>query len=82
MSTEYVIFNNEGCVEGGFFSPEEAQEAIARRYSDEGEDDGEDDGDRLKVKEICHDHSEQARETCEECAAEDEESEIAVEDDQ
>lgn len=62
MSTEYGIFNDEGCVERGFWSAEEALRELKLM-------DPEDHGD---VKELCPEHEEQARDTCEECFAEDE----------
>lgn len=48
--TVYGIFNDEGLVEGGFYSAQEAHDAIAERYSpedgltvrDEDEDEDED----------------------------------------
>ena len=59
--TEWGIFNDEGMVEGGFRSPEEATEAIWDRYDEE---------DDLSVLEVCPWHEEQPRDTCEECEAE------------
>ena len=35
MSVEYGIFNDEGCLERGFWSFQEAYEVIAERYPDE-----------------------------------------------
>lgn len=71
--TEYGIFNDEGCVEAQFYSREEAEAAIADRYTDETDDD-------LEIHEVCPDHEEQRRDVCEECFTEesddnDEESE-------
>jgi hypothetical protein len=62
----FGIFNDEGLVEGDFYSQEEAQTAIKERYSEE---------DDLHVAECCHDHPEQERESCEECNSEDKEEE-------
>jgi hypothetical protein len=60
---EYGIFNDEGCVEGGFASEAEAKAAIEDRYSDE---------DDLHVAEACHNHPEHEKESCEDCEADDE----------
>lgn len=64
MSTEYGIFGNEGCFEGGFYSQEEAQVAIAERYAEE---------ENIHVAELCPDHDENKRDTCEDCNSEDSE---------
>jgi hypothetical protein len=58
--TEYGIFNDEGCVESGFYSREEAEAAVIERYPD----------DTTSVCSICPDHPEQAHDTCEECNTE------------
>lgn len=55
---EYGLFNDEGMVEGGFRSLEEAREAIWDRY---------DEDDELSVLEVCPDHEEQPKYGCEEC---------------
>lgn len=55
---EYGLFNDEGMVEGGFRSLEEAREAIWDRY---------DEDDELSVLEVCPDHEEQPMYGCEEC---------------
>jgi len=55
MATEYALFNDEGMVEGGFYSVEEATAAIADRYSED---------DELTVEEVCHDHPEQPKCGC------------------
>jgi len=62
MSTEYGIFGDEGKLEGDFYSREEAERALADRYSAE---DGE------HVGECCHDHPDHEAATCEECNADD-----------
>lgn len=62
--TEYGLFNDEGLLEGQFYSVAEAEAAIADRYSDE---------DDLHVSEVCPDHPDQERDNCEECNAETEE---------
>lgn len=61
MSTEFGLFNDEGCVEAGFYSAEEARQAMETRYTGD---------DELEVEEICPDHPEQPRCGCEECDAE------------
>lgn len=55
---EYGLFNDEGMVEGGFRSLEEAREVIWDRY---------DEDDELSVLEVCPDHEEQPKYGCEEC---------------
>lgn len=55
---EYGLFNDEGLVEGQFYSKEAAGSAIKDRYSDE---------DELEIYEVCPDHAEQPRYACEEC---------------
>jgi hypothetical protein len=61
MSTEFGLFNDEGLVENGFYSPEAAREALDTRYSGD---------DELEIEEICPDHPEQPRCGCEECDSE------------
>lgn len=56
--TEYGLFNDEGLVEAGFYSVEEAKAAITDRY---------DAGDELEIEEVCPYHQEHARCGCEEC---------------
>lgn len=58
MSTEWGLFNDEGCLEAGFWSKAEAVAAIGEHYSAE---------DELTAREVCPDHEEQARDSCEEC---------------
>lgn len=57
--TEYGIFNDEGFIEGDFYSREAAEAAVAARYSD----------DDCSVHEVCPEHRDQPRDGCEECAA-------------
>ena len=66
MATEFGLFNDEGCVEAGFYSVEEAAKASAECYSEE---------DELMIEEICPDHPEHAKHSCELCNAEEEEEE-------
>lgn len=61
MATEYGLFSDEGLVESGFYSIEEASQARKERYA---EDDG------LDIEEVCPEHPEHARYGCEECDAE------------
>lgn len=62
--TEYGLFNDEGCVDRGFISVEAAEAALAEQY---------DVGDELVVKELCPEHEEEPRDSCEECNVEEEE---------
>jgi hypothetical protein len=62
--TEFGLFNDEGCVEAGFYSEAEARAAIDHRFDAE---------DELTAREICPEHEEQARDTCEDCFADEEE---------
>lgn len=57
MSTEYGIFNDEGCVESGFFSVEEAQKVARTDYH----------GADVEVHAVCPDHPEERATNCEEC---------------
>jgi len=62
MSIELGLFNDEGLMEGGFYSAEEAAKARTERYSYE---------DELEILPICPDHEGQPQMACEECYAED-----------
>lgn len=62
---EFGIFNDEGCVESGFHSLDEAQAAIQSRYSPD---------DMLHSARVCHDHENSEAEHCEECAADEEDA--------
>lgn len=59
---EFGIFNDEGLLEDGFFSEEEARNALhietGGRY---------DEDEHAHVAEICHDHPENERDNCEDC---------------
>lgn len=57
---EYGLFSDEGCVESEFFSMDDARQALTD-YSEE---------DRLEALEICGDHEEQPRVSCEKCYGE------------
>lgn len=61
---EYGIFNDEGKIEGDYYSREEAEAACARYPEEEG----------AVVQECCPEHPEHARESCEECNADAEEA--------
>jgi hypothetical protein len=61
MATEYGLFSDEGLVESGFYSAEEAREAARERYSEE---------DGLEIEEVCPDHPEQPHYGCEDCDSE------------
>lgn len=65
--SEFGIFNEEGLLEGDFYSTAEAERAIEERYADE---------DGAYAAMICRDHPEHEAMNCELCnAEEDEESE-------
>lgn len=70
MTTEYGIFNDEGCVERQFYRHSDAETAIAENY---------DRDDNLRIEEMCPDHAddEQPRDGCELCAEEEEQEEDA-----
>ncbi len=58
---EYGLFSDEGLVEGGFYSSEEADAAIEDRYSLE---------DELDVAPICASHRDYRKSHCEKCDSE------------
>lgn len=60
---EYGLFNDEGCVERGFWSLEEAWAAEKDRYSPE---------DDLSAFALCRTHGDHAAVDCEECFGEEE----------
>jgi len=60
--SDFAIFNDEGCVEGGFATEAEAVDALSRRYSAD---------DECLIWEVCPDHDEQPAFACEECLADD-----------
>ena len=66
MTTEFGIFNEEGCIEGGMFSRPEAEARIAAM----GEE-----AEGCHVAECCIEHPEEEREHCRECMAEETEEE-------
>lgn len=65
---EFGIFNDEGMIEGDFSSRADAEIVAQRDYYE----------DDVTIHEICHDHPEHARESCEDCH--DDEAEQAIED--
>ena len=62
MTTEFGIFNDEGCCEAGFYSKEEAEKAIVARYRDGDEVDA-----SVYVAECCHDHPGETAVSCAIC---------------
>ena len=62
MTSEYGIFNDEGMIDGPFYSKGEAEKVMAELVAQ--------DEPNLTVSEICPDHAEQDRYSCEECEAE------------
>ena len=60
--TEYGIFTDEGCIESGFYTREEAEAARDARYKDED----------CHVAEVCPEHPDCERENCSECDSEEE----------
>jgi hypothetical protein len=57
--SEFGVFNDEGLIDPGFRTLAEA-EAAARQWRGDGEE-------WAKAAEVCPDHEEQRRDTCEEC---------------
>lgn len=57
---EFGLFSDEGCVEAGFFTREDATAAMQARYQTAG----------LEVAEVCPDHEGERRLNCESCEAE------------
>lgn len=66
MSAEHGVFNAEGLIEGGFYTPEAAQAAVAELTAD---------GDNADVYAalVCVEHPDQPHDNCEECDDEDQE---------
>jgi hypothetical protein len=58
MSTEYGIFNDEGCLEQGIYDEGEAYITKDDSYQDEP---------GVYVAEVCPEHDLQPREFCEDC---------------
>ena len=71
MTTEFGIFAEDGLLEGGFFSAEDAQKVLDGCYSPD---------DEAHVGACCHDHPQHEAATCEECNAEEEDGEVEVDD--
>lgn len=57
MTIEYGLFNDEGLVEGDFWSEEQAHQARALDY---------DEDDELEVYEVCAEHREHREGYCDE----------------
>lgn len=70
MSDEIGIFTDEGCIDRGFYSREEAQAELDKSYAE----------DDAHLGEFCHDHPENEKDGCPECATAEkiEEAEIVV----
>lgn len=62
MSTQYGIFNDEGCIEANLWSKDQAEAALDL-WVEEGED-----REDLSIEALCPDHEEQPKDGCEECA--------------
>lgn len=62
---EYGVFNDEGCIHSQLYSATTAEEAAAV-YRAEGDD-------YAIARAICPEHEEQPADTCEECAADNDE---------
>jgi hypothetical protein len=58
MSREYGVFNDEGCLERGFYTEAAARAALERRYADEPGG---------YAAPLCPEHDEQPNDRCEEC---------------
>lgn len=57
---EFGIFNDDGCIEAGFATATEAEEAVELNYR----------GEDVEVLEMCPDHDGQPYDHCAECATE------------
>jgi hypothetical protein len=66
---EFGIWADDGQLERGFYSREEAEAALVKRYSPE---------DEAHVGECCHDHPSQEHETCKLCNADDDDDSTAL----
>jgi hypothetical protein len=62
MTHEYGIIQDGECIEGGFYSAEEARAAISARYARESD---------LTVEPLCHEHPECPADGCPECPGDD-----------
>ena len=69
---EFGIFNDEGLLEGGFYSKEEADARMDQGYSEEEEGD-------VYTAPVCHDHPEFEKDNCDLCLIDAEEEEAAAE---
>lgn len=61
MTAEWGLFNDEGCVERGLWSEQEADRRRGFAYNAE---------DDLRIEELCPDHDEQPLNGCEDCGSE------------
>ena len=62
--TEHGVFNDEGCIDRGFYSLKDAEAAV-REYRKDGDE-------HVHAAVLCGEHDEQPADSCEECWAEDE----------
>jgi hypothetical protein len=64
MSAEYGIFSEDagGCIYAPCYSTSEAETERQRLITEDGED-----ADDLTVRELCTEHEEQPKDSCEEC---------------
>jgi hypothetical protein len=58
MSAELGIFNDEGCIDRGFYTTAAADEALRTTYAEEP---------GVYRAELCADHDEQPRDSCPQC---------------
>ena len=70
MGTEYGIFTDEGCIEAGCWSREEAEMRLVSSYPEE----------IATIHAICCDHPEQPADACSRCNADDPEDAIEDQD--
>lgn len=69
--TEYGIFGDEGCIEDGFYSREDAARKVEHMNSIY-------ENDVFEIHEICSEHEGQPKDGCEECPADDAEDVITL----
>ncbi len=71
---EYGIFNDEGLIEGDFWTMRQAEGALSDYRETARAEDQEAWDESAYAAKICSEHPEQAYEYCEECLGEDSES--------
>lgn len=74
MTTEYGLFNAEGCLERSMWSQAEADARLAELV---GAGEIDQDEDRTTAEPMCNDHEERPARSCEECFAEEDAEETA-----